>query len=31
MNGANCGSKHNFTIKAIALFSLATIAFYLLT
>lgn len=31
MNGANCDSKNNFIVKAIVLFSLATIAFYLLT
>ena len=31
MNGANCNSKNNFMVKAIVLFSLATIAFYLLT
>jgi hypothetical protein len=31
MNGANLSIKDNFTIKAIALFSLATIAIYLLT
>jgi hypothetical protein len=31
MNGANCNSKNNFILKAIVLFSLATIAFYLLT
>jgi hypothetical protein len=31
MNIANCGSKNNFIIKALVFFSLATIAFYLLT
>ncbi|MGA9189551.1 MAG: DUF2933 domain-containing protein [Methanosarcina sp.] len=31
MNGANCNSKNNFMVKAIVLFSLATITFYLLT
>lgn len=31
MNGANCNSKNNLMVKAVALFSLATIAFYLLT
>lgn len=31
MNGTNINSNNNFTLKAIALFSLATIAFYLLT
>ena len=31
MNGANCNSKNNFIVKVIVLFSLAIIAFYLLT
>ncbi|MGB9940156.1 DUF2933 domain-containing protein [Methanosarcina sp.] len=31
MNGANCNSKNNFMVKVVVLFSLATIAFYLLT
>lgn len=31
MNGANCNSKSNFMVRAVVLFSLATIAFYLLT
>ncbi|HWQ49365.1 MAG TPA: DUF2933 domain-containing protein [Methanosarcina sp.] len=30
MNGASCNSKSNFVIKAVVLFSLAIIAFYLL-
>jgi len=31
MNGASCNSKNNFMVKAVGLFSLVTIAFYLLT
>lgn len=31
MNGANCNSKNNFVVKAVVLFGLATITFYLLT
>jgi hypothetical protein len=31
MNGANCNSKNNFVVKAVVLFGLATILFYLLT
>ncbi|AKB79500.1 hypothetical protein MSHOH_3017 [Methanosarcina horonobensis HB-1 = JCM 15518] len=30
MNGASCNSRNNFIVKAIVLFGLATIAFYLL-
>lgn len=31
MNGADCNQKSNFIIKVVVLFSLVTIAFYLLT
>lgn len=31
MNGASCKSRNNFIVKAIVLFGLATIAFYVLT
>ncbi len=31
MNGANCNLKNDFVVKAVVLFGLATIAFYLLT
>ncbi len=31
INGVSCNSKNNFVIKAVVLFGLATIAFYLLT
>ncbi|MCC4769980.1 DUF2933 domain-containing protein [Methanosarcina sp. DH2] len=31
MNGASCKSRSNFIVKAIVLFGLATIAFYVLT
>lgn len=31
MNGASCNSKNNFIVKAIVLFGLAAISFYVLT
>ncbi len=31
MNGASCNLRNNFVVKAIVLFGLATIAFYVLT